>query len=327
MALLARFRSTTARFELALARAEIPYNTGGDEKFFDQPDVKAVLQEFARRAKASPDELGVPVVRSIAESYGWVRDEPPAGEGARRRRWELHTALVEMVERLPAGETLASCWLLDELVTRFREAHVPAPRGVSLLTVHGAKGLEWDAVAIVGANDGAFPSSYASTANQHREELNLFYVALTRARREVLVTYPESRNNRRTRPSRFIDTLSLRTSPARPVAGVTVSAGELGRCPACSTRLVGAGARTLGACASHLSGDAAATAELVRIWRDAEAERLNISASTVCPDSALLWVVAAGTLSVDELRGAPRLRTTDTDLASLAASLAAVVGN
>jgi DNA helicase II / ATP-dependent DNA helicase PcrA len=327
MALLARFRSVTARFEVALNRAGIPYNTGSDEKFFDQPDVKSVLQEFARRAKLEPDEPGAAVLRGIAEAFGWVRAEPPAGEGARRRRWEFHTALVEMVERIPSVETLASRWLLDELVTRFRESHVPTPRGVSLLTVHGAKGMEWDAVAVVGASDGAFPSSYAVTAAQHREELNLFYVALTRARREVLVTYPLSRNNRRTRASRFIELLGLHPQTTTAHTGAvaqTVSPEQtgLGRCRTCSTRLVGAGARKLGVCVAHLSGAAAALAAEVHRWRDAEAARLELDPATVCPDAALLWLVTAGPVGVAELRGAPRLRSTDTDLVSLAALLA-----
>ncbi len=64
-----------------------------------------------------------------------------------------------------------------------------------LSTIHSAKGLEWDAVFVINATEGAIPSSRAmETTAQLDEELRLFYVALTRARTWLTVTYPRYRS-------------------------------------------------------------------------------------------------------------------------------------
>jgi DNA helicase II / ATP-dependent DNA helicase PcrA len=63
-----------------------------------------------------------------------------------------------------------------------------------LSTIHSAKGLEWDVVIVINATEGAIPSNRAmETSAQLDEELRLFYVALTRARTWLTVTYPRYR--------------------------------------------------------------------------------------------------------------------------------------
>jgi DNA helicase-2/ATP-dependent DNA helicase PcrA len=64
-----------------------------------------------------------------------------------------------------------------------------------LSTIHSAKGLEWDAVFIINAAEGGMPSNRAETTAQLDEELRLFYVALTRARTWLTVTYPRYRSS------------------------------------------------------------------------------------------------------------------------------------
>lgn len=64
-----------------------------------------------------------------------------------------------------------------------------------LSTIHSAKGLEWDAVYIINATEGGIPSNRAETPAQLDEERRLFYVALTRARTWLTVTYPRFRSN------------------------------------------------------------------------------------------------------------------------------------
>jgi DNA helicase-2/ATP-dependent DNA helicase PcrA len=60
-----------------------------------------------------------------------------------------------------------------------------------LSTVHSAKGLEWDAVHVIGASDGNFPSDMALTTPEGlEEERRLFYVALTRARHTLAIYVP-----------------------------------------------------------------------------------------------------------------------------------------
>lgn len=62
--------------------------------------------------------------------------------------------------------------------------------GISLLTVHMSKGLEFQVVFIVGMVEGTFPDYRVKTPAQEKEELNNMFVALTRAKRECYLTYP-----------------------------------------------------------------------------------------------------------------------------------------
>lgn len=64
---------------------------------------------------------------------------------------------------------------------------------VDLATFHGAKGLEWPVVHLAGLEDGLVPIAYAKTDAQHHEERRLLYVALTRAERELHLTWAKER--------------------------------------------------------------------------------------------------------------------------------------
>lgn len=80
---------------------------------------------------------------------------------------------------------------------------------VSLMTVHASKGLEFDAVFITGLEHGLFPSTRESEDRDHEEERRLFYVAVTRAKRRLFLTYAMSRmkygSREFTLPSEFLD--------------------------------------------------------------------------------------------------------------------------
>lgn len=82
---------------------------------------------------------------------------------------------------------------------------------LTLSTIHSAKGLEWRAVFVIWAVDGRFPSAYAEGSEEEMdEERRLMYVAVTRAREHLAITYPVGVYDRATgmilsRPSRFID--------------------------------------------------------------------------------------------------------------------------
>jgi DNA helicase-2/ATP-dependent DNA helicase PcrA len=64
-----------------------------------------------------------------------------------------------------------------------------APDHLNLITLHSAKGQEFDVIAMMGMDQGRIPSWAARTAEQKREPRRLFYVGLTRARHEVHMTY------------------------------------------------------------------------------------------------------------------------------------------
>lgn len=77
--------------------------------------------------------------------------------------------------------------------------------GVRLLTMHASKGLEFDTVYIIEANDGQIPYKKSLKEHKEEEERRLFYVAMTRAKEELKIVYVKIKNGRETSSSRFID--------------------------------------------------------------------------------------------------------------------------
>ncbi len=76
--------------------------------------------------------------------------------------------------------------------------------GVSFLTMHGAKGLEFDTVFIPDVNEGVVPYDKAVLKEAVEEERRIFYVAMTRAKKKLVICYTKERYNRYVQPSRFL---------------------------------------------------------------------------------------------------------------------------
>lgn len=81
--------------------------------------------------------------------------------------------------------------------------------GVNLMTMHAAKGLEFDTVFVVEANEGSCPYKKATTDEEIEEERRLFYVAMTRAKRKLVISYVKEKNGKDLLPSRFVSELLL----------------------------------------------------------------------------------------------------------------------
>ena len=80
--------------------------------------------------------------------------------------------------------------------------------GVRLLTMHASKGLEFDTVLIIQANEGRIPYKRAlKEQGAEEEERRLFYVAMTRAKEVLRITYVTVKNGRDASPSRFVEEL------------------------------------------------------------------------------------------------------------------------
>ena len=232
MAVLVRVNAQTERFERALAEAGVPCQVRGAERFFDRAEVRqatGLLRAAARSVRPAEDpgpgpgavaQPPTPVaeVRDVLSGLGLTR-EPPAGRGAARDRWESLAALAQLAEDFCAavpGATLAD--LVAELASRAAMEHAPQVEGVTVASLHAAKGLEWDVVFLPGLTEGNLPIIHAETDDAVAEERRLLYVGVTRARRQVLLSWPLARapGARRTRtPSRFLNSLRPSRRPAR----------------------------------------------------------------------------------------------------------------
>ena len=81
--------------------------------------------------------------------------------------------------------------------------------GVNLMTMHAAKGLEFDTVFVIEANEGSCPYKKATADEEIEEERRLFYVAMTRAKRKLVISYAKEKNGKDLLPSRFVSELLL----------------------------------------------------------------------------------------------------------------------
>jgi DNA helicase-2/ATP-dependent DNA helicase PcrA len=107
------------------------------------------------------------------------------------------------------GATLAG--FSAELNLRAELGHAPAVDGVTLASMHAAKGLEWTAVLLPGLVEGLMPIVHARTAAAVAEERRLLYVAVTRAREHLYLSWAPSRAGRgpARQRSRFLDDARL----------------------------------------------------------------------------------------------------------------------
>jgi DNA helicase-2/ATP-dependent DNA helicase PcrA len=201
IAVLLRINAHMERFERALADAKVPYVVRGAERFYDRPEVRQALvliRGAARADGAGTDASGPPgelpaAVRHVLASAG-LTSAPPAARGAVRERWESLAAIAGLADDLAAARPTATlAEFAAELIEREDTGHAPVAAAVTLATMHAAKGLEWDAVLIPGLVEGIMPIVHARTAEAIEEERRLLYVAVTRARVRLLLSWAPAR--------------------------------------------------------------------------------------------------------------------------------------
>ena len=308
IAVLYRINAQSEVFEEALADAGIPYLLRGAERFFERPEVRkaVVLLRGAARGGAGdevPGDTGVDLVetvRAVLGTAGWT-SAPPTGSGATRESWESLAALLALTEQLVAERPDATVGdLVQELEERAVAQHAPTVVGVTLSSLHSAKGLEWDAVFLVGLVDGTLPISFADTVAAVEEERRLLYVGVTRAREHLHLSWaaarsPGGRGTRR--PSRFLD--GLRPADARQVTSSGLggaSGGGRGRrtrgplptvCAGCGRALSAAADRTRGRCQDCPPAYDEAVFERLRAWRLERSKADSVPAYVVFTDATL----------------------------------------
>ncbi|MDQ6937902.1 MAG: ATP-dependent helicase, partial [Actinomycetota bacterium] len=190
IAVLFRVNAQSEVYEQALAEAGIAYVLRGGERFFDRPEVKQARLLLRGAARADNGDAGLlDEVQTVLASTGWQPTAPPAG-GAARERWESLAALLTLAEEVLAADPAARLAdLVAELDQRASAQHAPTVQGVTLASLHSAKGLEWDAVFLVGLTDTTLPIQHATTPAQVAEERRLLYVGITRARERLALSW------------------------------------------------------------------------------------------------------------------------------------------
>jgi DNA helicase-2/ATP-dependent DNA helicase PcrA len=209
IAVLYRVNGQSEPLEHALAARGIDYQVRGGERFFSRPEIQGAIQAIRVEAVSPSAKPLDQTVSDIARSFGWQL-QPPEEAGAARERWEALGSLIAIVDELPEGSDIAD--FAKELEERQRSQHEPQKSAVTLATIHAAKGLEWDYVFLVGLNEGYLPISYASTPAAIAEERRLLYVGVTRARKELSLSYPQAdfEGGRTRQPSRFLSVFAPR---------------------------------------------------------------------------------------------------------------------
>ncbi len=235
IAVLVRTNAQTQAIEQALAQVGVPFQLRGAERFFDRAEVRqavGLLRAAARSVSAAEDPAAE--IRPILASIG-LTPQPPGGRGTARERWESLEALAQLAaDFLAASPRVTLADLAGELAVRSAIGHAPAMSGVTLASLHAAKGLEWQAVFLPGLNDGTLPIVYALTDEAIEEERRLLYVGITRARERLYLSWALARSagGRRTRkPSRFLAELAPGRAGARTERSATGKKGPSRRAP------------------------------------------------------------------------------------------------
>ena len=184
IAILARTNNQLDAFEAELRAKRIPSQLKNSERFFDRVDVRDAMRVI-RSSSVLPSEAG-----------DWFRDLEsvlsPFGNA------DYVQAFLTLGEGMRADGALSLRAFLRELEDRAEQNNPPALPGVVLATLHAAKGLEWDHIFLVGANEGVLPMGI-----DIEEERRLFYVGLTRAKKRIHLSYSGA-------PSEFLESFAIK---------------------------------------------------------------------------------------------------------------------
>ncbi|KAB1504146.1 ATP-dependent DNA helicase UvrD2 [Corynebacterium sp. 320] len=320
IAVLYRVNDQSAALEYALDQAGIGYEVKGGEGFFQRTEIKEAMRALTRAAQRFQPEYHdiLPAVQHALQPLGLGTQEPSGAQ--ERRRWNSLNALYLLVRDIIQESTteLSFATVVSMLRERAESKNPPKVQGVTLSSIHTAKGLEWDAVFLIGLVEGMLPIRYALKGKKSEEaieeERRLFYVGVTRAREHLYLSWASARaaggkaNRRRTR---FLDGLvpgeqsesgerSARGRSAHGTKGAPKNA-----CTVCGTRLATPEFKILGRCGEHVSElDHVLVTEL-RHWRTSVASDRGVPAYVVFTDATLKAIAQTLPSTREELVGVP----------------------
>ena len=200
MAVLCRTNARLADFEEPFHEARIPFQGAA---LLGREAARQLLKRL-RKLKATP--VVAAAVRGYAQDAGWV-ERPPEKLGEREmvRQADLGR-LVKLAAEFDDGVRTTRDFITD-LEERFGSTG-PEKKGVHLLTLHGAKGLEFEAVFMPRVEERELPIRQAKKPGEIAEERRLLYVGMTRAKRHLALTWSG-------KPSRFLGELGIESRAVR----------------------------------------------------------------------------------------------------------------
>jgi DNA helicase-2/ATP-dependent DNA helicase PcrA len=307
-AVLVRTNAQTHLIVEALRETGIPHRVRGTAAVLDRPEV--------RRAMRGLRDATVPLATALAdleqqaaadleaEQEDEVADlgDDEATAARIERRVDQQAALAALIRmgrdylRLdPNGRADTFATWLAATVQSEGDLAGPSRDAVDVATFHAAKGLEWVTVHLAGAEDGYVPISHARTSAAKAEEARLLYVAMTRAQRDLRITYAERRtfNGRvvERRRSPLLDPL-VRAGGARSAAE-QAEAAEPMEWPEELAQQREALRASRPAAAPEL--------DALRAWRAGAARAARIDPEAVLPDHVLLRVATRRPADVEAL--------------------------
>lgn len=309
LAVLYRINAQSPALEAALTEAGLPYQVRGSERYYERAEIRQALALVRQSAAATPDDPPEPGVRQVLEQCGWTPD-PPISQGAQRERWESLNALLDLVTGLLVDEpSLTLGEVAEELAQRAAWQQAPVGQAVTLTTMHAAKGLEWNSVALVGVREGLMPFALADTPEALAEERRLLYVAMTRAARHLRITWATQGGRGR---SRFLKPFADQVTDQRADVPRRTSL-QSKKCRVCDAGLPTPAERKLG---RHLDCPSDYDEELyerLRAWRKQQADAQSAPAFVVFTDATLIALAEAAPTDRAALLRVPGIGTVKAD--------------
>lgn len=180
-----------------LRAAGVPTVERAATGFFERPEVRQALHRLRTTALLQPDADPVDAVLEIAAGLGWTQQQSDAADAV---AWDSLAILVEVARRCREQDPENSISdVLEELQRRAELFDVPSAPAVSVLTMHAAKGLEWDHVFVLDVTGRHLPSASSrsgASATALMEEARLLYVAATRARKTLSISWSRASGGR-----------------------------------------------------------------------------------------------------------------------------------
>lgn len=191
---------------------ETPCSFENIRKFYEDKDwMQDRIDQFEWDVNMMKNKTPYAAIQYIRKRIGYDEYLKEYAKIRKTDEEELFEILYEIEERAREFASAEEWFRYIEAYTialnARRGAKEPLKDSVSLMTMHGSKGLEFHTVFISGANEGVTPYKKAKLEEELEEERRLFYVAMTRAKKRLIISYVKTKNGKELSPSRFVQEL------------------------------------------------------------------------------------------------------------------------